>query len=116
MTEHPLHAFRLTVREEPATLTVRISGDLDHDTGPELVDAVSDHLTPGVRDVRLDFHALGHIDSLGLSALLMVHRRTSAAGAALHLDHRPAALERVLRQTNVLTHLTGAVGPAAPHP
>ena len=35
-----------------------------------------------------------------------------ALGATLHLDNQPAVLERVLRMTNVLDHLTAAPDPA----
>jgi hypothetical protein len=48
-----------------------------------------------------------------LSALLAVHRRTSAAGARLHLDNRPLHLERILQITGVLDHLTATPAPQA---
>ncbi|MFJ3670477.1 STAS domain-containing protein [Streptomyces sp. NPDC090106] len=100
--------FTLTVLREPATLVVRVSGELDYDTSDDLVATVTEHLTaPGTppRAVRLDFTGLTLIDSSGLSALLMVHRRTRALGAALHLDNRPVMLERMLQMTNILDHL-----------
>ncbi|MFJ4811651.1 STAS domain-containing protein [Streptomyces longwoodensis] len=108
MTDLHSDEFVLTVLRDPATLTVRVSGELDYDTSDDLLRAVVEHLTEpcGFRDVRLDFRDLRYIDSTGLSALLMIHRRTSAAGALLHLDHRPDFLERMLTMTNVLDHLT----------
>ncbi|MFJ4467837.1 STAS domain-containing protein [Streptomyces sp. NPDC089424] len=94
----------------PHTLTVRVAGELDYDTSGDLTEAVAEQLAEAgpVRDVRLDFRDLTWLDSTGLSALLMVHRRTSALGARLHLDNRPDVLERMLRMTNVLEHLTAA--------
>ncbi|MGW3018968.1 STAS domain-containing protein [Streptomyces longwoodensis] len=108
MTDLHSDEFVLTVLCDPLTLTVRVSGELDYDTSDDLLRAVVAHLTEpcGFRDVRLDFRDLGYIDSTGLSALLMIHRRTSAAGVLLHLDHRPDFLERMLTMTNVLDHLT----------
>lgn len=87
---------------------MRVSGELDYDTSDDLLRAVVEQLTEpcGFRDVRLDFRDLRYIDSTGLSALLMIHRRTSSAGALLHLDHRPDFLERMLTMTDVLDHLT----------
>ncbi|MEV8554170.1 STAS domain-containing protein [Streptomyces glaucescens] len=82
----------------------------DHDSGHDLAGVVRGHLVPGVRDVRLDFTGLTRIDPLGPAALLMPHRHTSAVRATLHLDNRPEALERVLRQTGVLAHLTAPAG------
>ncbi|MGW9447349.1 STAS domain-containing protein [Streptomyces sp. NPDC055632] len=108
--------FALGVVREPGSLHVRVSGDLDYDTCDELVDAVTEKLAEGgppPRGIRLDFAGLTHIDSSGLSALLLVHRRAGAVGATLYLDNRPDFLERMLRITNVLDHLTG---PAAGQP
>ncbi|MBT3149567.1 STAS domain-containing protein [Streptomyces sp. CHD11] len=95
---------------ETVTLTVRVCGDLDEAAGAELTAVVVARLTgpEPPRTVRLDFRALEGIDRLGLAELLMIRRHTGAAGAALHLDNRPVALERLLRRTNVLGHLTAA--------
>ena len=67
---------------------------------------------PGLRELRIDCAGIGYCDSYGLSSLLMIRRRTRAAGVELHLDNRVGALERLLRVTNTLEHLTGADGPA----
>ncbi|WP_030866666.1 STAS domain-containing protein [Streptomyces sp. NRRL S-37] len=93
-----------------ATLTVRVGGELDDACGAELTAVVVAHLTGPAppRAVRLDFRDLTGVDRLGLAALLMVGRHSSAARAVLHLDHRPPFLERLLRQTDVLGHLTSA--------
>ncbi|WP_333775577.1 STAS domain-containing protein [Streptomyces sp. IBSBF 3136] len=104
MTNLPFTEFTVTAHCEPPGLIVRLTGDFDHDTSDELLDTVTSH--HALRDVRLDFGELTSIDSSGLSALLMIHRHTSAAGAALHLDSRPGFLDRMLHLTNVLDHLT----------
>ncbi|MFI8171517.1 STAS domain-containing protein [Streptomyces sp. NPDC085931] len=108
MTNLPSIPFTVTTDREPPTLTVRVAGELDFDTCGEFVDAVVGALSgaTGLRDVRLDFRDLAWIDSSGLSALLMIHRHTRAAGTILHLDHRPGFLDRVLELTDVLEHLT----------
>ncbi|WP_225823399.1 STAS domain-containing protein [Streptomyces naphthomycinicus] len=108
MTDLPPPALRLTVTHGALGLTVDVSGDLDLDTGDHLVETVTEHLArhPEAPAVRLDFGELSWIDSGGLSALLMVHRRARTAGRALFLDRRPALLERLLRQTGTLDHLT----------
>ncbi|MBL1083705.1 STAS domain-containing protein [Streptomyces actinomycinicus] len=109
MSSLPPTEFSLTVRCEATTLTVLIGGELDHETSDELLSEVSEQLSAGhppFRDVHLDFGKMTFIDSSGLTALLMIHRRTSAIGAGLHLDNRPPTLERMLQLTNVLDHLT----------
>ncbi|MBX7448773.1 STAS domain-containing protein [Mycolicibacterium sp. 3033] len=89
-----------------ARLTV--TGDLDYGSTAALVSAVCDVLTGSatVTDLRLDFAGLTFCDSAGLSGLLLVRRKTSAAGVQLHLDHRPPQLQRLLDITGVLDHLT----------
>ncbi|MGE6732696.1 STAS domain-containing protein, partial [Streptomyces sp. NPDC059900] len=55
--------------------------------------------------------------SMGLSILLMIHRRTTAAGVRLHLDDRPAKLNRLLTLTGTLDHFTApAASGAEPSP
>ncbi|WP_328475857.1 STAS domain-containing protein [Streptomyces sp. NBC_00377] len=71
----------------------------------ELVGASTRFLS--ARAVRLGFSDLTWIDSSGLSALLMIHRRARALGADFHLDSRPEVLERMLQMTNVLEYLLG---------
>ncbi|MEU5227559.1 STAS domain-containing protein [Streptomyces toyocaensis] len=95
---------------ETGALTVPVRGELDDAGGQELIAVVVAHLgSPEPPPaVRLDFRELEGVDPLGLAALLMIHRHTSAAGAVLRLDNRPRSLERLLRQTNVLDHLTAA--------
>ncbi|GAA3142372.1 STAS domain-containing protein [Streptomyces rameus] len=112
MTAPPRPALRLTVTQGARELTVGIAGDLDLDTADHLIDTVVEHLArhPEVHGVRLDFAELSWIDSVGISALLMVHRRVRAVGGALYLENRPAPLERLLRQTCTLDHLTARTG------
>lgn len=106
---HPT-GVRPSADPRTATLTVRVGGELDDACGAELTAVVVAHLTGPAppRAVRLGFRDLAGIDPLGLAALLMVRRHSSAAGAVLHLDDRPPFLDRLLRQTNVLEHLTAA--------
>lgn len=109
MTQLPPTEFAVTAHTEPPSLTVRVAGELDYETCDDLVSTVVDRLSrhgAGLNRVRLDFRELTWIDSSGLSALLMIHRHTSAAGADLLLDHPPDFLERMLRVTGVLDHLT----------
>ncbi|MFF4169533.1 STAS domain-containing protein [Streptomyces sp. NPDC001744] len=113
MNHFPSLEFTLGIVRKSTSLYVSVGGEFDYDTCDELVDAVTEHLSAGgapLRDVRLGFGGLTHIDSSGLAALLLIHRRVSARGAALHLDDRPDFFERMLRITNVLDHLTGPVG------
>ncbi|MFI1167422.1 STAS domain-containing protein [Streptomyces sp. NPDC020801] len=95
-----------------SAVVVRVAGDLDYATHDQLVGTVTALLARRhaarhpVGAVHLDFSALEGIDSSGLSALLQIRRRTDEAGIALHLDGRPAVLERLLDMTGTLELLT----------
>ncbi|MFJ8160042.1 STAS domain-containing protein [Streptomyces sp. NPDC096136] len=108
MTSLPSAPLGLTYSASHDTVRVELSGDLDHLHADLLVEAVDRLLTehPGLRDLRLDCAGLSAVDSSGLAALLMVRRRTGAAGAGLHLDARTVQLDRLLELTGTLEYLT----------
>ncbi|EWC62581.1 anti-sigma-factor antagonist [Actinokineospora spheciospongiae] len=93
------------------SVRVRLDGDLDFDTADTLLREVIARL-PTVRALHLDMSTLGFCDSYGLSTLLMIRRHVDAADACLHLENRPAGLDRILRITNTLNHLTGSTAEA----
>ncbi|MFD6225967.1 STAS domain-containing protein [Streptomyces sp. NPDC060232] len=108
MTSLPSAPLGLTYSSSREAVRVELSGDLDHRHADRLVEAVDRVLAehPGLRDLRLDCTGLSAVDSSGLSALLMVRRRTDEAGAGLHLDGRTVQLDRLLEITCTLDHLT----------
>ncbi|PWK63990.1 anti-anti-sigma factor [Streptomyces sp. CG 926] len=116
MTNSPDAPLRLSCRYADDTLRVELRGALDHRYADLLVEAVgralADHRRPCT--VRLDCAGLTTVDPNGLSALLMVRRRTDEAGAVLHLDGRPPQLERLLELTGTLAHFTDRPGSRAP--
>ncbi|GGX85155.1 STAS domain-containing protein [Streptomyces fructofermentans] len=120
MTPNP-PPFTLTVETHASWCVVRVAGDLDYETCDELVDTVVARLTGcsdldgPPSDLRLNFAELHSVDSMGLSALLMIRRRTDRAGVRLHLDERPGVLERLLDMTGTLGYLTAPCRHAAGH-
>ncbi|MES9601815.1 STAS domain-containing protein [Actinomadura sp. NPDC000929] len=92
------------------SLRIEIEGDLDFHTADRLVATVRTQMedNPDVRELELACGGMGMCDSAGLAALLMVHRRTSAAGVHLALTGRSVRLDRLLDITGTLYHLTGA--------
>lgn len=84
-------------------------GELDFASVEDFLVTVTERLAanPALRDLHIDCRDLAFCDSLGLAALLTVHRRVAAVGAVLHLDNRRPAFERMLTITGTLDHLTG---------
>ncbi|AOT62334.1 MULTISPECIES: STAS domain-containing protein [Streptomyces] len=80
---------------------IRLGGELDWETADDLTAAARSCLTadPPPRRLRLDCAGLTLCDSLGLAALLMIHRKAGETGTPLHLDNRPPLLDRLLELT-----------------
>ncbi|MFD9378279.1 STAS domain-containing protein [Streptomyces sp. NPDC059999] len=112
MTSLHTSQLHLTCVDTKEAVRIELRGDLDHDSADLLLDAVSRLLTErtDLRDVYLHCAELSAVDSTGLSVLLMIRRRTGAAGVRLHLDDRPTKLDRLLQVTGTLEHLTDTGG------
>jgi anti-anti-sigma factor len=98
--------FSLRITTAARSASVRIVGDLDYETADDLVEVASQLLARQntMSHLHLDFSELAFLDSAALSGLLILHRRASHAGVALHLDHRPRFLDRVLQVTGLFEH------------
>ncbi|WP_228979441.1 STAS domain-containing protein [Streptomyces sp. DH12] len=115
-TTFPDDALRLTsTTTGGGAVRIGLAGDLDHDTADDLLHAARAHLglRPPPPALHLDCRELTLCDSMGLATLLTLHRDATAAGTALHLDGRPAFLDRILQLTGTLEHLTSRSAPAA---
>ncbi|MFF3694062.1 STAS domain-containing protein [Streptomyces sp. NPDC002221] len=110
-----LPGLHLATIDTQDTVRIEITGDLDYQTVDLLLDEVTAQMEgrPGLRDLHLHFAEVGTVDSMGLSILLMIHRRTTEAGIRLHLDDRPSSLDRILDITGTLDYLTTTVRTAA---
>ena len=64
---------------------VRVSGEIDVDTGPQLRDHLLGLVAAGEYDIVVDLSGVSFLDSSGLGVLVMVHKRIRTAGGALRL-------------------------------
>ncbi|MFC8920661.1 STAS domain-containing protein [Streptomyces sp. NPDC057116] len=98
-------------------LRLALFGDLDYDSGEEILHLVRQALGAHkeAHELVLDCRELRLVDSMGLSVLLQVHRDASEGGRRCHLEAVGPSLERLLRITGTFDHLT-APGPASASP
>ncbi|MEV1021063.1 STAS domain-containing protein [Streptomyces sp. NPDC050264] len=84
--------------EDCATGTVlKLIGDLDHDTAPQLRDLLPTTTPQPGRLLILDLGAMPFCDSSGISALLAARNHAHALGADIVLAAVPANTLRILR-------------------
>ncbi|MEV1048722.1 STAS domain-containing protein [Streptomyces sp. NPDC049916] len=97
-------------RHDDNRLRLELRGELDHYTSPQLLgEAVAALAERGrAQTLSIDCHGLTFIDSVGLSALLEIHRDAARADVTAHLTNVGPQLERLLHLTGTYTHLTGA--------
>ncbi|MGY0020928.1 STAS domain-containing protein [Streptomyces sp. cg35] len=112
MTTFP--ALRLSHSYRDGVLTVAVEGPLEYGTTDDFTDHVEDALAahPATHTVRLACAGISYVDSMGVSALLMLGRRMRAAGTRLCMNERPAQLSRVLEITGILDYLLAGDQPA----
>jgi anti-sigma B factor antagonist len=93
-----------TTRPGPGAAIVRIAGDLDLYSSPEVAHALTS--LPGVRHVLVDLTGLTFVDSAGISTILAAERRLRAGGGSLSLLVDDLNVLRVLEVTGLDRLLT----------
>ena len=90
-----------TVRDTATGPVLRVEGELDFGTAPELRQVVTGLvLAPGQRLV-LDLEHLAFCDSSGITAFIVARNHATAAGADVALVAVPGPVLRVLRVTGL---------------
>jgi anti-anti-sigma factor len=83
-------------------LTVRLSGELDQDTVPDLTARILAGMEAEDEDVTLDLGAVTFCDSAGIAMLVTAHQHAGKLGAGLSL-HNPSP---ILKATFAVCGLT----------
>lgn len=88
--------LQVSAQDGPTGLVLRLTGDLDSISAPELIglSAPLIGLTPG--DVRLDLSGMEFLDAAGMRSLLSIHILVRARGGRLALAGVPPFVRRIL--------------------
>ncbi|GAA2299093.1 STAS domain-containing protein [Streptomyces kunmingensis] len=89
--------LKITAEDGATGPVLRIAGDLDHDTAPELRGLLPTIVLRPGQSLVLDLAAMPFCDSSGVSALIAAHNHALAAGAGIALVAVPANTLRILR-------------------
>jgi anti-sigma B factor antagonist len=96
----PAASLRLSIEGGPAHVRIRLAGELDLHTVPQLRQAVDAHARSG-QTMIIDLRELEFIDSMGLAALVRIRHRALARDARLQLVAAPAAVHVVFILTGL---------------
>lgn len=90
-------------QDEAGSTVVRVSGELDLSTGPELESYVRQLLDAGPPEsVVLDLSDVAFVDSSGVSAMMRVWRLCQRLGSRLEIGAMSTFVARVLDVTGLL--------------
>jgi anti-sigma B factor antagonist len=104
-------AWRLEVAREPEHTVLRVTGDLDLETAPQMLAAIEPYLAAGAEPLVLDLCELAFIDSSGLSALIRVNQRMAAADRPLTILSPAPPVAKVFEITGLDQVLPVRPGP-----
>jgi anti-anti-sigma factor len=99
-TERPTVKLQIEQRDD-GVVHVRIEGELDVSTAPELISCLKGLLTDEVSGFVFDLSELQFVDSSGLGVLVMATKRVRAEGKKLVLVSPRSQVARLLDITGL---------------
>jgi anti-sigma B factor antagonist len=91
----------LDVRQDGGTAVLRLQGDLDVSTAPELAELCRSVHARGATEVVIDLTETTFLDSAGLRALVGAQRLFGGDGANVRLSHPSETVIRLLDITGL---------------
>jgi len=98
--------FSVEEHHQGGAYVLRVTGELDLRTSPELEDRLARAFDGGAELVILDLRGIEFMDSTGLRVLLSAHQRAHESGRRFALVRGADQVERVLTLTGVRDLLT----------
>ena len=101
-----MNDLRITSQPDGAGIVrVRVAGEVDMATAPQITDAVQDALATGAAHVRLDLAEVTFLDSTGIRTLLFAQRDAAEQGVLLRVTDAHRRVVRVLEIAGALETL-----------
>lgn len=94
----------ITVEDTPTGQVIRVRGELDLASAPQLAAALADSTGGSSDPVTLDLAGVTFIDSSALRTLVLAGRDLSEAGRTLQIGPRSDMVTRVLEMTHLDQH------------
>jgi anti-anti-sigma factor len=91
--------LRVDARHEGPEATITVEGELDYSTVEQFRTCILEVLDTKPRSITVDAHAVGYLDSSGLSALLGAHGLAFVDDVAFRIRDPSPQLRRLVEQT-----------------
>jgi len=101
-----LRAFTIALHHDSDVVQVRIVGDLDLATAPELDRVLETLPGDGCHHVLLDLDDVEFMDSSGLASIVHARRFADDHGYRLTVRYNSPQIQRPFEVTNMLAYLT----------
>jgi anti-sigma B factor antagonist len=105
ISEPPLGQLAVHLFAHGGGRTLRLVGELDMATVPQLTDAIEGMDIEGAEVVTLDLSRTEFMDSTGIRATLVLQEHCRAAATELRIIPGPRAVQRVFEVTGLITRL-----------
>ncbi|MEV7684985.1 STAS domain-containing protein [Streptomyces bungoensis] len=91
-------ALAISTHPSPAgPVVLRLAGELDHYTGPDLRQAVEDLLRTSGAGIVADLSGLDYCDSTGITVIITAYHRAEAMGSAFSVGGLSPAMSQLFR-------------------
>ena len=99
-----MEGFDLNVDQNGETAVVRVGGEIDLTSAPQLDEGLQDLVNGSVRDLTLDLSGVSFMDSTGLRVLLKTSKLLEGAGGKLALREPSDPVRRLLEVSGLDSH------------
>jgi anti-anti-sigma factor len=98
-------AFRVQVFQSDDVTIIRLKGELDLSTAPQLRHELAERSKPGMAKLVLDVTELSFMDSVGLSILVAGHKKAMDLGGSLVIQNPTARVQRLIEISGLTEYL-----------
>jgi anti-sigma B factor antagonist len=96
-----MHLVTVSDGTAPASALIRVDGEIDLATEPELRAAIAHAIDDGCRDITVDLSGVSFMDCAGVNALLWCRKHVGTADGHLSLGQVSPCAARILTLTGL---------------
>jgi anti-anti-sigma factor len=96
-----MHLVAVSDGTAPASALIRVDGEIDLATEPELRAAIAHAIDDGCRDITVDLSGVSFMDCAGVNALLWCRKHVGTADGRLSLGQVSPCAARILTLTGL---------------